>query len=613
MPSDAVANRSRPQTPGAVSVTAADIDALIDADRLETLYQRTPHGLVGGAVFSLLLGWAFLPSAGGHAALVWVAVKLLTQAGRALDWWHFTQSAHRRAQVSHWHRRHATGSLIDGLGWGGAAVLFLPSGNPLLDGVLIAGLVGVASIGVFTLTSHLGDAARFMLATLLPMMLHYLQLQIWPTSWVIVIGCSIYFGVLWVEAQRAQAHTQELLRLRFENAAIAEERERAWHAAQESSLAKSRFLATVSHELRTPLNGIMGMTQLMEREGAAPGQAERLGVVRQSASHLLSLIDDLLDISRIEFGRMRLQRQVVALAPMVHEVVDLLRPVAQAKGLALLCALDPDLPAAVETDPARVRQVLHNLLGNALKFTEQGQVRLALARRGKLLQFTVTDTGKGIAPALLERIFDAFEQGPEARQSGTGLGLTISRHLARALGGNLTVQSPPGSGAVFQFTLACQAAHLPPDNAAKPAALANGALQGEVLVVEDNAVNALVTTGMLAKLGLRSRVAEDGAQALAELARAPVDLVLLDCQMPVLDGWETARQWRQREAEGLAPPGRLPIVALTANAVAGDRELCLAAGMDDYLSKPFTLDDLGAVLQRHLGPAETAGGLRTPP
>jgi len=228
-------------------------------------------------------------------------------------------------------------------------------------------------------------------------------------------------------------------------------------------------------------------------------------------------------------------------------------------------------------------------------------VRLSLRCAGDRLQFSVTDSGRGIDPDLADRIFDAFEQGPEARHAGTGLGLTISRQLARAMDGDLTVSSVPGAGATFVFTLACREASLPTAEMGAPGADEDGAVQfdGEVLVVEDNAVNALVATAMLAQLGLRSRLAGDGRQALAELDRGGVDLVLLDCQMPVLDGWEAARQWRRQERERGAT-ARLPIVALTANAVAGDRERCLAAGMDDYLAKPFTREALVAVLVQHL-------------
>lgn len=595
----------RPPSPAPSPPPAApdpvDIGALIDAERLLTLYQRTPQALVAGILFSALIAWVFSGTAGTATAAAWFGAKLATLAYRTWDWRTHVRARDPRDRVRTQHRRHAIGTLVDGLGWGAAGVIFLPSGDPMLNGVLVAGLVGVASVGVFTLSSHLGDALRFMAGVLVPMMANELLQPYQRSSTVIIGGCSLYLVTLWIESRRAHGHTRELLRLRFENAAIARERERALAVAEDSSRAKSRFLATVSHELRTPLNGILGMTQLLATDAPRPGQRERLEVVRQSADHLLTLIDDLLDISRIEFGRLALQRRPTAVAPLIDHVIGILAPVAAERGLLLHCERAPELPAAALLDAARVRQVLHKLLGNALTFTDHGQVRLRVDWRDAQLQFTVTDSGAGIPPERVGTLFEAFGQGPEARRrSGAGLGLSISRQLARAMGGDVIAHSVPGEGACFVFTVEAPPCALPGPPGEADAAAPPLRFQGDVLVVEDNPVNALVTTSMLNHLGLRCTVAEDGLQALNALGQARADLVLLDCHMPVLDGWATARRWRQREADGLAPPGRLPIIALTANAVAGDRERCLNAGMDDYLAKPFTMDSLAAAVARHL-------------
>ncbi len=588
-----------PEPPGEVG----NIEDQIAAERVRTLYLRTPQSLLGGTVFAVVVAWAYLPRYGPALMGGWLLLKWLVLAWRALDWRHHRQDAGVQGRTAHWRWRHAAGSLVDGLTWGALGPMLLPSGNVMLDGTLVAGLVAVASVGVFTLSSHLGEALRFMAGVLVPTAIHYALQGRGSVSWLVSVGIAIYLVVLWVECRRAHDHTTELLRLRFENAAIAIERERARRDAEESSQAKSRFLATVSHELRTPLNGILGMAQLLGHDGLPPAQRERLKVLHGSAQHLLTLIDDLLDVSRIEFGRLELLRLPVQLRPLVQEVTDLLGPLAAAHGLKLQVRLAPELPERAMLDAARVRQVLHNLLGNALKFTEHGQVQLAIARQGRHLQFTVTDTGPGVNSQLRERIFDAFEQAPDARRhSGTGLGLTISRQLARAMGGDITVGNAPTGGACFSFTLAFEPVG---DNATSGPALPDQAasaqgLHGHVLVVEDNPVNALVINGMLANLGLSSGLAEDGQQALDQLATTRFDLVLLDCQMPVLDGWETARQWRQREAAATPAVARLPIVALTANAAPGDRERCLQAGMDDYLAKPLTLETLAECLARYL-------------
>ncbi|MBQ0957425.1 response regulator [Ideonella sp. 4Y11] len=580
------------------TVDAAEIDRLIEADRIETLYANTPQALAGGVLFAVLLAWAFHPGAGPWLAGGWLLAKTLIIGLRALDAWLFTRSTDRRAKPRHWHHRHLAGVVIDGLTWGLAWPLFVPSPNLLLDGSLLAGLVGVAAIGVFTLTSHASHVVLFLSGVLLPIVAHELWQDRGDVTWLMAGGITIYFAVLLGESRRAYLHKTELLRLRFENAAIADERETALRRVEEASRAKSRFLATVSHELRTPLNGIMGMTELLVDAEPQPQARERLMVVQQSAGHLLTLIEDLLDVSRIEFGRFELHPEPAEPAQLVREVTGLLQPIAAARGLRLQCSIEPGVSSRVMLDAPRVRQVLHNLIGNALKFTEQGEVRLTLAQRGEQLQFIVTDSGRGIAPALLERIFEPFERGDDGRgAAGTGLGLTISRQLARAMGGNLVASSRPGQGAQFHFTLDAPAAQgAEPEDATDPQA--PSLLNGEVLLVEDNEVNALVARSMLESLGLTVREARDGVQALQALQQQRPQVVLMDCQMPVLDGWEATRRWRQIEQANRLL--RVPVVALTANAVAGDREVCLAAGMDDYLAKPFTRERLALVVARHL-------------
>ena len=606
------ADKAAPPAPPAVPRAA--ISELVASDQVRTLYERTPEGLLGGAAFAILVAFAVSGHSPPGWALAWLSVKLITIGWRWLDWRAHSQDATADRHASRWHRRHAIGSGLDGLGWGLLGPLFAYTGDATLDSVLLAGLVGVASVGVFTLTSCFGDALRFMLLALLPTALQNLWLG-GTVNLVIAGGLGIYFVVLFQEGRRHQQRLLELLWLRYENAAIAEERAVAMQQAEQSNAAKSRFLATISHELRTPLNGILGMTELLQQDSPTAGQARRLEVVHQSSRHLLALIGDLLDISRIEYGRLALQPEPADPAELARDVVALLGAVAHDKGLLLEAVVAPGLPARVRMDPARVRQVLLNLAGNALKFTPAGSVRIEVSCEGQRLRYSVVDTGPGVSPAQIDRIFEAFVQGdaPGAQGgSGTGLGLAIARHLARAMGGDLRCSSAPGQGARFDFELRCEEVSQPvsPSAPAEPAATEPGLaapkppgpvrLAGHacVLVAEDNPVNALVSTGMLEQLGLRSRLAEDGHQALARMAEGGIDLVLMDCQMPHLDGWEATRRWRAQEAATGAR--RLPIVALTANAVVGDRERCLAAGMDDYLAKPFSQQALRELLARHL-------------
>jgi two-component system, sensor histidine kinase len=570
-------------------------------ERVRILYERTPQALWGGLAFAALLAWGCAPIVGAGMAWGWYGVKVLLWAVRYTQWRRFTRDAEWSPRAEHWRRQHDLLATLDGVTWGLVGLVAHATKPTLLDGVVLASLVGVASVGVFTLSSHMRHATHFMAATLFPVFAFHL-VQGGVYAWLVSGGLAIYFAVIVVEGLSSHGRMLELLRLRFENAAIADQRHRALLLAEHSNAAKSRFLATVSHELRTPLNGILGMSQLMALEGLPPEQASRNQVVQRSAEHLLSVIGDLLDVSRIEFGRIELHPQPVALPALLDEVASLLRPVAQAKGLNLQLLAGPALPPHVQCDPVRVKQVLHNLVGNAIKFTTEGEVRLAAGQRDGLIVFTVSDTGEGIAPAEVERIFSAFEQVPantESRHSGTGLGLTISRHLARAMGGDVVCRIAAGPGAVFEFTMADVPASTAPAAAIAVAAPPPALPPACVLVVEDNAVNALVATGMLEHLGLRWRLASDGEQALEQLARQPFDLVLMDCQMPVLDGFEATRRWRAIEADRPGAP-RLPIVALTAFAVEGDSAQCLAAGMDGHLAKPFTLQALAAELARFL-------------
>ncbi|HEX4511393.1 MAG TPA: ATP-binding protein, partial [Burkholderiaceae bacterium] len=420
-------------------------------------------------------------------------------------------------------------------------------------------------------------------------------------------------AVLFLESQYSHRRFSAAVRLRLENAAIAEERRRALVYAEHSNAAKTRFLASVSHELRTPLNGIIGMTQLLAMEPLSALQRQRLTVLRHSAEHLVSVIGDLLDLSRIEFDRIELNPQPALIVQTTRDVTDLLQPVAEERGLGFEVAFDLGLPSAAMLDASRVKQVLHNLIGNALKFTPAGAVRVLVALSGSQLRFQVVDTGEGIPQDAQERIFDAFEQGPSTiapARSGAGLGLTISRRLARAMGGDVQCHSTPGTGTTFDFTIAFRPTPRAPEprtTAAEELAAAlapvEGAIgrSGRVLVVEDNDVNALVVRGMLEQMGVTTELAVNGQKALASMAQKAYALVLMDCQMPVLDGWEATRIWRAREARRHDAP-RLPIVALTASAVAGERERCLEAGMDDYLSKPFTREALGKVVDHYLPP-----------
>ena len=582
----------------ALAQRSAQVRRQVEDERVATVYALTASPVFAGMAFSVLVAvilWPYRPAA---LVLAWLALKMVSAGLRLNDVRRFNLTPPHERRMAYWKQRSVALLALDGIGWGAMGIIFMPEGVHGVQGVMLASLVGIAGVGVFSYVSLARACMFFILTVLLPSVLY----QAWrgtADGWFAALGLVIYIGVLFLEAHRGELRVLEMLRLRFENAWIAEERRRALLLAEHSSAAKSRFLATVSHEMRTPLNGIMGMAQVLQRSPLSADQLAQLDTIYSSSLHLQTVIGDLLDLSRIEFGKLALEARPIALESTLRDVTDLLEAVAHDKGLAFHVELAPALTPWIAGDASRIKQVLHNLIGNAIKFTAHGEVGVRVEAQGGRLVFSVRDSGEGIGAELLPRIFDAFEQGPAATlqaRSGTGLGLTISRQIARAMGGDVVCESS-AHGATFTFSLPLNPVDAPVQRAAptrQPAA--PPLLAGQVLVVDDNPVNAVVASAMLDRMGLRVDVADDGAQALALMAERRYDLVLMDCQLPVMDGWEATRRWRAAEPAG----SRLPIVALTANAVPGDRDRCLQAGMDDYLAKPFQIDELERIVEAHL-------------
>ncbi len=376
--------------------------------------------------------------------------------------------------------------------------------------------------------------------------------------------------------------------------------------AERMSQAKGEFLANMSHEIRTPMNGVIGTLQLLEGTKLDASQREYVHVAHKSADALLAILNDILDLSKIEAGKLSLEDIPFDLRELVQELVVLHSLKAEQKGIELNSEINEQLPDVIVGDPTRVRQILVNLITNALKFTSEGEVSITINIKEKtedrvLLRIEVSDTGVGIPLDKQQKLFSAFTQadGSTTRKyGGTGLGLAIVRQLVEMMNGELGVDSDAGKGARFWFEIPMGISQTALEVSPSKSQTENRKLEGRVLLVEDNPVNEMVARKMLEKLGLDSVTATNGQQALDILESELVDAVLMDCQMPEMDGFEATRRLREREK--LADAVALPIIAMTANVMEGDRERCLQAGMDDYLGKPVRMDELESTLRRWL-------------
>lgn len=585
------------EPPRLTDPTERSLDALVSAAQFEMVVDRSRSSNLISVPFGAVVVWVLWGAVDHRLLIAWLALKVAGSAlrigiTRAFD-------RHRPDGVPRWGRRFIAAIALDSAVFGLLGTLLLPVDDPALMATMVATLLGIASIGLVVLSMSYQASLALTVPVMVPAMLMQFSRGD-AMSTYIGIGMVVFLGLVVVEGRRAADHTRAMLRLRFQMDELARQRQQALDEAERSNAVKSQFLATMSHEMRTPLHGLLGLTRLLQQEPGGP-TAERLVVLERTGEHLLAIINEVLEYARIESGQLRLAPQSFDLRGLLASVVELMQPSAIEKSLAL--ELVDRLPPQAHRlgDALRLRQVLLNLAGNAVKFTERGGVTIsAAAAEGDRIVIEVADTGPGVPEADRERIFEAFRQldGSFARRhGGTGLGLTISRHMVEAMGGRIVCLEAPGGGALFRIEMTLPPGSEPPA-AAQRAPDSSAPLAGRVLLVEDNPVNAMVAEATLRGFGLLVHSVADGEQAVNCATADRYDLILMDCQMPGVDGFEAT--WRIRRHEETNALPRTPIVALTANALPGDRERSLAAGMDDHLAKPFRAEELAAVLRRRL-------------
>ncbi len=585
-------------------------------------------GLILATIWVALL-WDQLP----HVVLgVWLGmIALLSVCCLIIHYFRLYAVERTRLSSDIFKRWYLLAVIFIGVGWGIIPTLMFPYKE--IEQIILAFiLVGVSASGIayssvaWVYFGYIGSA-------LVPMIIRLFTIggEIYYSLSAIT---AFFLGVMIMAAYRMNRASNDALALSYKNEDLIKsltntrnelehlntdlkdeidyakriegELKQARDRAEKMSQAKGEFLANMSHEIRTPMNGVIGTLQLLEGTTLDASQREYVHVAHKSADALLAILNDILDLSKIEAGKLSLEDIPFDLRELVQELVVLHSLKAEQKGIELNSEINEQVPDVIVGDPTRVRQILVNLITNALKFTSEGEVSITMNIKEKtedkvLLRIEVSDTGVGIPLDKQQKLFSAFTQadGSTTRKyGGTGLGLAIVRQLVEMMNGELGIDSDAGKGARFWFEIPMGISQEPLMTPVSKPQTENKQLEGCVLLVEDNPVNEMVARKMLEKLGLDSITATNGQQALDLLESEQVDVVLMDCQMPEMDGFEATRHLREREK--LADAAALPVIAMTANVMEGDRERCLQAGMDDYLGKPVRMDELESTLRRWL-------------
>lgn len=644
------------------------IDQRVVAGALQLAYSRLPQSIV----MAVCIGFGFVALLAQFFPMqllaIWIGVMAIAYGARLLIWFAWRRAEPTAADTRRWQMTFAFGAALAGASWGFGGALLLPAAGNLESMLLIVPVLVVSATAANTLAAQFVAMVLFTGSAVLPVaiVLAYGGGSIERMT-ALALCCS--FVALCIAGRQSSRTTMQLIRAEINLSLAFVETAAAQRHAEATSLAKSQFLANMSHEVRTPLNGVLGLAELLGRGQLSTQQHAQVQLLRQSGEHLLRIVNEILDLSKIEAGRFELVDVDFDLHALLAECAELIRPQAERKGLAFSLRIEPRVPQLVAGDAHRLRQVLLNLLSNAAKFTELGSIALRVegvsaqpAEPAQALErtltgmlpraricFAVEDTGIGVPVHAAERIFDAFTQAEESadrRFSGTGLGLALCRQLAALMGGTVTHAPRAGGGSVFTVTLALQVRSVttgrtqlqaltePWRNAtARPAVervtrpvedrTAGRAIDvatdrrpevrgpeapateppdrytGRILLAEDNPVNQEVMLAMLESFGIEVHCVGNGHEAVRAAMEGGFDMVLMDCQMPLMDGYAATGAIRAAGARDRRF-GPLPIVALTANAFAEDRERALAAGMDDFVAKPVIMGELHRVLSAWL-------------